>query len=530
MFLVMKKSNGQTGYPMNTMILSIRDIIKTGLLALLIGFTSHTWAATPTIVSDNFDDNSKNTSVWGTDVDVTGSGGSLTERSQRLEYTSAANLDVVRMRPWLGQAPAYDQDWEITLDVANTRSFASPSDGVSIGLAVQHPTDPTLDVAVEIYAYNGGSGGMKGFLTSMHQNGDEAGAYDTPNLNASSGKVRLNFDSAAKVIRAYYKTTANWVQIGSYGISGAGGGATANVNWGLTGSAGFKVGIYGYSSLVTVAQGEAYADNFQIAFNTQDSSGGTFPPTLTTQPQSQTVQLGQNAVFSADVGGLYLAYQWYKDGAILPGATNAVISLNGSYSNRGVYQLLARNSAGVITTDTALLKVIPSSSLTGAPSIIAQSGNLRAIAGRRTSLYVVAQGSSPLNYFWYRGNSLVASGSNMDTLEISPLQASDAGEYRVEVKNGNGEAASQIMKLEVAQAVVTGSGNTASSVSTQGFGLAVDAETGAVFVVESCTNLISAVWVEVARFTSVGSAFTFLDETAKQSQNKFYRVRELAEP
>jgi hypothetical protein len=242
------------------------------------------------------------------------------------------------------------------------------------------------------------------------------------------------------------------------------------------------------------------------------------------------VQLGQNAVFSADVGGIYLTYQWYKDGAILPEATNAVLSLSGSYSNRGVYQLLARNSAGVITTDTALLKVIPSSSLTGAPSIIAQSGDIKAIAGRRTSLYVVAQGSSPLNYFWYRGNSLVASGSNMDTLEIFPLQASDAGEYRVEVKNGSGEAASQIMKLEVAQAVVTGSGNTASSVSTQGFRLAVDAEPGAVFVVESSANLTSAVWVEVARFTSDGSAFTFLDEAAKQSQNKFYRVRELAEP
>jgi len=244
-------------------------------------------AASVEIYSDDFNDNTKNNTKWGADFDFEDVGGALDEISQRLEFTSPSTGFFTRVRPWILKSPSYNQDWEVIVDVANSRTFPTASDGVSMGVAVQNPNNPSQVISAEIFAVNEVSP-KKGFSTSLRNNGSEDAFFDSPDLNVSQGKVRLTFDSVSKVVRAYYKTTENWVLMASYGISASGGGTTGNRNWGMSGSAGMNIAVYGFSGNVSVSVGQVYADNFQLALNTQDSSANT-APAFTSSPVTTAV-------------------------------------------------------------------------------------------------------------------------------------------------------------------------------------------------------------------------------------------------
>ena len=83
------------------------------------------------------------------------------------------------------------------------------------------------------------------------------------------------------------------------------------------------------------------------------------PPVFTAQPQDQSVPVGSNAFFQAEVSGTpTLSYQWRRDGADLPGAASAVLSLtNVQAADAGSYQLFVRNDYGSVTGAVARLTV-----------------------------------------------------------------------------------------------------------------------------------------------------------------------------
>jgi len=83
-------------------------------------------------------------------------------------------------------------------------------------------------------------------------------------------------------------------------------------------------------------------------------------PTITRQPQGQTVELGGTATFSVDATGTPpLAYQWHKNGALLSGATSRILTLGNVISNdAGFYSVLVSNSAGSVMSTGALLLVL----------------------------------------------------------------------------------------------------------------------------------------------------------------------------
>jgi len=89
------------------------------------------------------------------------------------------------------------------------------------------------------------------------------------------------------------------------------------------------------------------------------------PPTIVTQPQSQTVTNGANVTFSVLVSGSPpLRYQWHKDGVPLPVATNSSLTLlNVNSNNAGVYFVIVSNSLGSATSSNAVLTVIQGNSL-----------------------------------------------------------------------------------------------------------------------------------------------------------------------
>jgi len=84
------------------------------------------------------------------------------------------------------------------------------------------------------------------------------------------------------------------------------------------------------------------------------------PPSLTTQPVSQTVSVGSNATFSvAATGTAPLSYQWRKDGNNLIGATNPTLSFTATNrSFMGAYSVLVTNLSGSVTSSPAGLRVM----------------------------------------------------------------------------------------------------------------------------------------------------------------------------
>ncbi len=111
-----------------------------------------------------------------------------------------------------------------------------------------------------------------------------------------------------------------------------------------------------YSVLVTNRAGSASSVAATLTVNPT-----SIPPTLTTQPQSQTVIVGANVTFSvAATGTQPLAYQWQKDGVLVQGAINAVLALsNVSTVESGDYSVTVSNSGGSVASAVARLTVLP---------------------------------------------------------------------------------------------------------------------------------------------------------------------------
>jgi hypothetical protein len=83
-------------------------------------------------------------------------------------------------------------------------------------------------------------------------------------------------------------------------------------------------------------------------------------PTITTQPQSQTVALGQAATFSVAAGGTApLNYQWSKNNTAITGATSSSYTTPETAigDNGATFAVTVSNTAGNITSNAATLTV-----------------------------------------------------------------------------------------------------------------------------------------------------------------------------
>ena len=168
------------------------------------------------------------------------------------------------------------------------------------------------------------------------------------------------------------------------------------------------------------------------------------PPFLTRQPQSVTVGAGTPAQLSVGAQGTSpIRYQWLFEQRLLS-ATNATLTVTNPQANdEGVYRVILTNVAGSVTSAPALLRVVPS-----APSILEAPVSVAVRAGSNATLKVVASGSEPLFYQWFRGTTAVVEGRSR-TLTLTNAQAGDAADYYVVVSNALGVASSSPATLSV---------------------------------------------------------------------------------
>jgi hypothetical protein len=82
-------------------------------------------------------------------------------------------------------------------------------------------------------------------------------------------------------------------------------------------------------------------------------------PTITTQPESQLVNVNTSATFSVvATSTTTLSYQWYFNCKIIRGAINSSYTINSaSNSNIGLYYVIVSNDFGDTQSSNAVLSI-----------------------------------------------------------------------------------------------------------------------------------------------------------------------------
>ncbi len=170
------------------------------------------------------------------------------------------------------------------------------------------------------------------------------------------------------------------------------------------------------------------------------------PPTITTQPASQTIQAGSPATFSVVASGTSpFTYSWRKDGSPISGATQATYTLSSvQQSDAGNYTVVVTNSAGSITSSTASLTVV----VVTVPAVASGPSSQTVLAGGTAVLSVTATGNPAPTYQWQKDGVNIA-GATQSSLVISAALPTDAGTYAVILTNVAGSTTTAPVQLTV---------------------------------------------------------------------------------
>ncbi len=191
-----------------------------------------------------------------------------------------------------------------------------------------------------------------------------------------------------------------------------------------------------------------YDHNIQIYQNATPFNTPPVAPTITTQPTNITVTISNTAVFSVlATANPPPNYQWSFNNTNIVGATNATLTLNNVLpAQAGNYSVLVFNSAGSVPSSNALLTVyVPPTP----PAILSQTPSQIVLLGSPATFSVAASGSTPLNYYWSRNNTLIPGATNF-SYTLFNAQLSDSGsQFSCLVTNAYGFALSTNASLKV---------------------------------------------------------------------------------
>jgi beta-galactosidase len=172
------------------------------------------------------------------------------------------------------------------------------------------------------------------------------------------------------------------------------------------------------------------------------SAAAPLPPVLpafTLHPVGVTVAAGFSLNLTVAVTGFPVpTLQWAKDGAAIAGATAAnYVTIATTAAIAGSYTATARNTAGAVTSNAAIV-IFHQPQPTGiAPTIVIAPANSTVPKKGTAQFKVVATGDAPLRYQWYR-NNVALSGQTAATMTFTNINPSFGGVYVVTVWNAFG--------------------------------------------------------------------------------------------
>jgi hypothetical protein len=171
----------------------------------------------------------------------------------------------------------------------------------------------------------------------------------------------------------------------------------------------------------------------------------TVGPSISVQPVGGTVLDGGSFSFSVAAGGdTPLRYQWFRNGAVVPGATSSMLVFtNVTPFDAATYTVRVTNAVNAVTSSNAVLVVqlVP-------PSIFQQPTGYSGYTGDDVALSAVVHGSSP-SYAWFF-NSAAIPGATNATLNLPNAQLTNNGNYFLVATNPAGMATSGVVSVSVA--------------------------------------------------------------------------------
>ena len=168
---------------------------------------------------------------------------------------------------------------------------------------------------------------------------------------------------------------------------------------------------------------------------TINPSSKTVIPGFAIQPASQTVTVGQPAMFSVTVTGTGpFTYQWQKNGMAISGATAASYTTPGTVSgdNGATFRVMVSNSAGSAMSNPATLTVDPAPV---APSITTQPANQTVTVGQMATFSVMAAGTAPLTYQWQKNSANISGATSAIYTTPATVSGDSGATFRVMVTN-----------------------------------------------------------------------------------------------
>jgi uncharacterized delta-60 repeat protein len=166
-------------------------------------------------------------------------------------------------------------------------------------------------------------------------------------------------------------------------------------------------------------------------------------PWIYTNPVSQSVHGGQSVTLGVlAAGNQPLRYQWLKNGANVPDATNSSLTLPDIQGfAAGSYDVVVSDSFGSVTSATANVTVTD-------PFITSNPTNQFLQLGQTAYLAVTAGGGSPLAYQWLRSGSPVPGATNASLIYIN-AQSTNAGNYSVVINDAFGSLTSSVAAVTI---------------------------------------------------------------------------------
>ena len=192
-----------------------------------------------------------------------------------------------------------------------------------------------------------------------------------------------------------------------------------------------------YAVVVSNSFGSATSSVAALAIST--------PPTITSQPATQTAIAGRVVTFSIGAdGSAPLTYQWrfnglnLADGAGTSGAGTPTLTRSNLQSTAaGSYSVVVGNAVGSVTSSNAALTVLVP------PALVTQPSGQSVAEGGFATLVAIATGTAPLSYQWRRNGANLAVGSGITGVNGPVLSFSNAlpalsGSYSIAVSNAAG--------------------------------------------------------------------------------------------
>jgi hypothetical protein len=179
------------------------------------------------------------------------------------------------------------------------------------------------------------------------------------------------------------------------------------------------------------------------------------PLTIVAEPSDQTVYSGDFAFFyTAAIGTPPLFYQWQKNGANVPAATNWWLNFTVTTNDSGSYSLIVSNSQGFVSSSNAALTVLPPTP----PFFTSEPGSITAYVGQSINLSGSVDGSPLFAFQWRKDDTnftemTAASSWGSTWLELTNISMGDAGTYSLFVTNDFGSVESSNAVLTVIPSV-----------------------------------------------------------------------------